>query len=60
VRYRTPGGRAGRQQEQSFGADKRKADDFALKIEYDKRAHVFIDPKAGEILFRAYAETWMA
>jgi hypothetical protein len=59
VRYRTPGGRAGRQQEQSFGDDKREAENFALKVEHDKRAHVFIDPKRGDILFRTYAETWV-
>ena len=59
VRYRTPGGRAGRQQEQSFGRDKREAENFALKIEHDQRAHVFIDPKAGDVLFRALAETWI-
>lgn len=59
VRYRTPGGRAGRQQEESFGADRREAGNFALKIEYDKRAHVFIDSRAGEILFRTYADTWL-
>jgi len=46
VRYRTLGGRASRQQERSFGADRREADDFALKVEHDKRARVFIDPAA--------------
>ena len=59
VRYRAPGGRAGRQQEQSFGNDRHEAENFALKTEHDKRAHVFIDPKAGDILFRTYAETWV-
>jgi hypothetical protein len=60
VRYRTLGGRASRQQERSFGADRREADDFALKVEHDKRARVFIDPTAGDVLFRAYAQTWLA
>lgn len=59
VRYRTPGGRASRQREQSFGDDKHEAEDFALKVEHDKRAHVFIDPKAGQTLFRTEAETWL-
>jgi integrase len=60
VRYRTLGGRASRQQERSFGADRREADDFALKVEHDKRARVFIDPAAGDVLFRAYAQTWLS
>jgi hypothetical protein len=47
VRYRTPGGRASHQREQSFTA-KRNADDFALKVEHDKRANVFIDPRADD------------
>src|SRR5260370_9589887 len=58
VRYRTPGGRASNQREQSFAA-RREADDFALKVEHDKRAHVFIDPRGGQALFRAEAETWL-
>ena len=59
VRYRTTGGRSSRQHEQSFGDDLREAEDFALKVEHDKRAHVFVDPKAGHALFRAEAETWL-
>jgi integrase len=59
VRYRTPGGRSGRQRERSFGQDKREAEDFALKVEHDKRARVFVDPKEGETLFRTYAEEWL-
>jgi integrase len=59
VRYRTTGGRSSRQHEQSFGDDLREAEDFALKVEHDKRAHVFIDPKAGRVLFHAAAETWL-
>ena len=47
VRYRTEGGRASRQREQSFGDDLREAENFLLKVEHDKKAHVFIDPKAG-------------
>ena len=59
VRYRTTGGRSSRQREQSFGTDLREAEDFALKVEHDKRAHVFVDPKAGRALFRDEAETWL-
>jgi len=59
VRYRTTGGRAGRQREQSFGPDLREAKNFALKVEHDKRARVFIDPKAGQALFKTEAETWL-
>jgi integrase len=59
VRYRTTGGRSSRQREQSFGDDLREAENFALKVEHDKRAHVFVDPKAGRVLFRDAAETWL-
>jgi integrase len=59
VRYRTPGGRASSQRERSF-ANKREADDFALKVEHDKRAHVFVDPRGGEALFTVEAETWLS
>lgn len=59
VRYRTAGGRSSRQREQSFGADLREAENFALKVEHDKRARVFVDPKAGQALFRAEAGTWL-
>jgi len=56
VRYRTTGGRSSRQREQSFGDDRREAENFALKVEHDKRAHVFVDPKAGHALFSTEAE----
>ena len=59
VRYRTTGGRSSRQREQSFGDDLREAEDFALKVEHDKRARTFIDPRAGRILFRGAAATWL-
>ncbi|MEV2274758.1 hypothetical protein AB0I72_04160 [Nocardiopsis sp. NPDC049922] len=62
VRYRTSGGRQGRQREQSFNPDeKQKAKDYALKIEHDKRAHLdaFVDPKAGSITFRKYSDKWL-
>jgi hypothetical protein len=60
VRYRTTGGRSSRQREQSFRHGlRREAEDFALKVEHDKRARVFIDPRAGKILFHDAAETWL-
>jgi integrase len=59
VRYRTTGGRSSRQREQSFGRDLREAENFALKVEHDKRAHVFVDPKAGHALFNTEAEAWL-
>jgi site-specific recombinase XerC len=59
VRYRTTGGRSSRQREQSFGDDLHEAENFALKVEHDKRAHVFVDPKAGRVLFRDAAGTWL-
>jgi len=55
VRYRTAGGRSSRQRERSFGDDLREAEDFALKVEHDKRARTFVDPKAGRALFRTEA-----
>ena len=59
VHYRTTGGRSSRQREQSFGGDLREAEDFALKVEHDKRARTFVDPKAGRVLFRDAAGTWL-
>jgi integrase len=59
VRYRTDGGRTSKQREQSFGSDLSEAEDFLLKVEHDKKAHVFIDPKAGKATFRAEAEAWL-
>ena len=59
VRYRTTGGRSSRQREQTFGDDLREAEDFALKVEHDKRARTFVDPKAGRILFRDAAGIWL-
>ena len=51
VRYRTDGGRTSKQREQSFGDDLKEAENFLLKVEHDKKAHVFIDPKAGRVTF---------
>jgi hypothetical protein len=58
VRYRITGGRSSRQRELSFD-DQREAEDFALKVEHDKRAHTFVDPKAGQVLFRDAAGIWL-
>ena len=54
VRYQA----SGRQREQSFRT-KREADDFWAKVEHDKRANIFIDPKLGDVLFRDYALAWL-
>jgi hypothetical protein len=59
VRYRTTGGRSSRQREQSFGDNLHEAEDFALKVEHDKRARTFVDPKAGRMLFRDASGTWL-
>ncbi|MBO3752513.1 hypothetical protein J5X84_41200 [Streptosporangiaceae bacterium NEAU-GS5] len=58
VRYRGDGGRAGRQRERRF-TDRREARDFLLKVEYDKRAGVFIDPADGRVRFQDYAQLWL-
>lgn len=59
VRYREPGGRAGRQREKSF-ALKRDALAFAVKVENDKRENLYIDPDAGRVPLHRYAEQWLA
>jgi len=59
VRYREPGGRSGSQREASFDK-KTKADQFANKVEHDKDQGIFVDPKAGKITVRAYANDWLA
>lgn len=46
------------QHERSFRTRK-ESDDWATKVEYDKRAQIFTDPRLGEIPFRDYAETWL-
>src|SRR5258708_33534152 len=49
----------GSQRERSF-VTKREADDYAAKVEHDKRAQIFVDPKLGDIAFRDYAKTWIS
>jgi Phage integrase, N-terminal SAM-like domain len=56
VRYRADG----RQRERSFRHDQKGlANDFALKVEHDKRAGVFLDAKAGDVRLGDYAERWI-
>lgn len=59
VRYREPGGRQAAQREKSFKL-KGDADDFATKVEHDKRAGAYLDPSLGQVLIRAYSLEWIA
>jgi hypothetical protein len=43
----------------SFGGDLREAEDFALKVEHDKRARAFVDLRDGQAPFRAEAAAWL-
>ncbi len=54
TRWRTPDGKA---RSQVFDR-KRDADKHAVKVENDKLAGTYVDPKAGRTSFRAYAEEW--
>jgi integrase len=56
VNYREPDGRARRK---TF-LKKSDADTFASTVEADKARGTFIDPNAGRITFRKYAEDWLA
>ncbi|MFF3691993.1 tyrosine-type recombinase/integrase [Streptomyces sp. NPDC002221] len=58
VRYREPGGRTGRQREETFRT-KTLAEAHGTKMESDKDQGVYIDPNAGKISLRAYAEDWL-
>lgn len=56
VRYR--GG--SRQRERSFRHDQKTlANDFALKVEHDKKAGVFIDPQLGDVTVLDWCERWV-
>jgi integrase len=56
VRYIDP---EGNEKSKSFpDRAKRQADDFLISVESDKREGKYVDPKAGEIKFSAYVETW--
>ncbi|WP_438470724.1 tyrosine-type recombinase/integrase [Streptomyces asiaticus] len=61
VRYREPGGRTARQREKTFAkkTGPNGADAFASKVENDKGMGIYIDPNAGKITVRAYAEDWL-
>jgi len=58
VRYREPGGKQGSQREKSFPL-KGEADDFATKVENDKREGVYLDPSRGKVLIKVYAPKWI-
>jgi integrase len=56
VRYRA----GGRQRERSFRHDQKVvANDFALKVEHDKKAAAFIDPKLGDVTVTAWCTRWI-
>ena len=56
VRYRA----GGRQRERSFRHDQKSvANDFALKVEHDKKAGVFIDPKLGDVSVAEWCSRWI-
>lgn len=59
VRFRTPGGRAGKQVEESFPR-KRDADDFAVKVENDKREGVYLDRARGRITVQDWVKQWLS
>ena len=56
VNYREPDGRRRRK---TF-LRKADADAFANSVETDKRRGTYIDPDAGRITFRKYAEDWLS
>ncbi|MFF9644769.1 tyrosine-type recombinase/integrase [Kitasatospora aureofaciens] len=58
VRYREPGGRTGRQREETFRT-KTLAEAHGTKMEADKDQGTYIDPDAGKISLRAYAEDYL-
>ncbi|MBW6436700.1 site-specific integrase [Actinoplanes hulinensis] len=58
VRFEDPN--TGRERKKSFpDRAKRAAQDYLISVESDKRRGTYIDPAAGQILFRDYAETWL-
>lgn len=58
VRWREPGGRAGRVRQATFPT-KRQADAFAHRVEADKTAGTYLDPTRGRLPFNQYAELWL-
>lgn len=59
VRYREPGGRAGRPRQYSFPT-KRQAAAFAARVEADKVAGTYLDPTRAQILFADHAASWLS
>ncbi|MET8146882.1 tyrosine-type recombinase/integrase [Actinoplanes sp. NPDC049668] len=58
VRYIDPA--TGRERKKSFpDRAKRAADEYLISVESDKLRGSYIDPAAGRMLFRDYAETWL-
>ncbi|MDQ4104279.1 MAG: site-specific integrase, partial [Actinomycetota bacterium] len=58
VRYIDP---QGRERSACFpDRQKKQAEDFLGEIESDKRKGSYLDPKAGEVSFKNYAESWLA
>ncbi|MFI6292679.1 tyrosine-type recombinase/integrase [Nonomuraea sp. NPDC050790] len=61
LRYR-PGGRGTKQTEASYPHEmKRDAEEFGRRVESAKVTHlkVTVDPKAGAVLFRTFADEWV-
>ena len=57
VRYRA----GGRQHEKTFPHDRKSAaNDYAAQVEHEKRSGDYVDPRAGDVTFQAYAERWIA
>lgn len=57
MRYRA----GGRQHEKTYPHDRKSAaNDYAAQVEHEKRSGDYVDPKAGDITFAAYAERWIA
>jgi integrase len=58
VRYVGPDGR---ERSKSFpDRHKRQAEDFLGEIETDKRRGDYLDPAAGQVSFKTYADSWLA
>jgi integrase len=57
VRYRA----GGRQHEKTFPHDRKSAaNDYAAQVEHEKRSGDYVDPRAGDITFKAYATRWIS
>ncbi len=57
VRYFDPDGK---ECSKSFpDRQKKRADDFLIEMESDKREGKYVDPNAGKILFKKQAESWL-